>query len=142
MPRGHMRSAPRRRLTGRSFQGLPIIDDPQAFEAFYLRHFERITSFLARRSHDPHEVADLTTEVFLVVLKKAHTFRSDRGSEIGWLYGIARNVRNDSRRSRLRREAASRRLAGRRDLHVDDVGELIEGIDACAPAQARDPRRH
>ncbi len=32
--------------------------DPEAFEAFYRRHFDEVTRVLARRVADPHQVAD------------------------------------------------------------------------------------
>jgi RNA polymerase sigma-70 factor (ECF subfamily) len=117
-------------------KGLPIVGDSEAFEAFYLRHFDRVTVFLARRTDDPHEVADLTAEVFLAALESAHTYRPDLGGEVGWLYGVARNVLNAERRRRDRRRGAAQRLNGRRLLEDDDVAELIDRIDACAPARA------
>ncbi|MEV0390991.1 sigma factor-like helix-turn-helix DNA-binding protein [Nonomuraea sp. NPDC050643] len=45
-----------------------IATDPDAFEAFYRRHVDAITSFLARRVADPNTVADLVAEVFVAVL--------------------------------------------------------------------------
>jgi len=47
---------------------------------------------MARRIDDPHMVADLVAEVFIAVLDSAHTYRPGLGSEIGWLYGVARNL--------------------------------------------------
>ncbi|MEU6714992.1 sigma factor [Nonomuraea sp. NPDC046802] len=76
----------------------------QAFESFYLRHFEAITRFVARRVADPHAVADLTAEIFLVAPHSRHTYRPGRGSETGWLYRVARNVLSAERR-RSEREA-------------------------------------
>lgn len=46
--------------------------DPEAFEAFYRRHAERVSRFVARRVADPHTVDDLTTEVFLAVSRTLH----------------------------------------------------------------------
>ncbi|MET9243841.1 sigma factor [Nonomuraea sp. NPDC003709] len=66
--------------------------DSAAFEAFYRRHVEGITRFLARRVDDPHMVADLVADVFLAAMESAHTYRPGRGSEVAWLYGVARNT--------------------------------------------------
>ncbi|MEV5411518.1 sigma-70 family RNA polymerase sigma factor [Thermopolyspora sp. NPDC052614] len=110
-------------------------EDPAAFEAFYRRHFDAVTRFLARRVADPHQVADLTAEVFLAVLDTSHTYRPDRGSEIAWLYGVAHNIVQAERRRAARELRATRRIAGRRLLDQDDVAHLEERIDAEAPAR-------
>ncbi|MFC4534284.1 RNA polymerase sigma factor [Sphaerisporangium dianthi] len=107
-----------------------IADDPEAFEAFYRRHFDEVTRFLARRVADPHLVADLVAEVFLAVLDSAHTYRPGKGSETGWLYGVARNTMLAERRRAARELRAGGRLAGRRLLQPDDVVLLEERIDA------------
>jgi RNA polymerase sigma-70 factor (ECF subfamily) len=109
--------------------------DPAAFEAFYRRHFDAITRFLARRVADPHTVADLTAEVFLAVLDSAHTYRPDRGSEIAWLYGVARNTLLAEFRRAARERQVNSRIAGRRLLDTDDVLRLEERIDAESPAR-------
>ncbi len=68
---------------------LPIARDPAAFEAFYRRHVTDVTRFVARRTADPHTVADLTAEVFLAVIGSAHTYSASRGTQRAWLNGIA-----------------------------------------------------
>ncbi|MEV7804908.1 RNA polymerase sigma factor [Microbispora sp. NPDC088329] len=109
--------------------------DPDAFEAFYRRHVDAVTRFLARRADDPHTVADLTAEVFLAVLDSAHTYRPDRGSEIAWLYGVARNTVLAQRRRTARELRATSRIAGRRLLDADDIARLEERVDAESPAR-------
>ncbi len=109
--------------------------DPAAFEAFYRRHFDDVTRFLARRVADPHAVADLTAEVFLAVLDSAHTYRPSRGSESAWLYGVARNTLLAERRRSARELRATSRVAGRRLLESDDIARLEERIDAESPAR-------
>jgi len=42
--------------------------DPDALEAFCTEHVTAVTRFVARRVADPHTAADLTAEVFLVVI--------------------------------------------------------------------------
>lgn len=112
-----------------------VVSDPDAFEAFYRRHVIVVSRFLARRVVDPQLVADLTAEVFHEVIRSAHTYRAGRGSELGWLYGIARNVlANDRRREGLRLRA-ERGAAGRRLLDDDDIARLEERIDAESAAR-------
>ncbi|MQY03085.1 RNA polymerase sigma factor [Actinomadura macrotermitis] len=104
--------------------------DPAAFEEFYRRHIEAVSRFVARRTDDPHAAADLTAEVFLAAIDSAHTYRPAAGSEIGWLYGVARNVLAAERRRAARERRAVGRVAGRRLLDAEDIARLVERIDA------------
>jgi RNA polymerase sigma factor (sigma-70 family) len=113
-----------------------VVHDPVAFEAFYRRHIAAVSRFLARRVADPHLVADLTAEVFHAVLRSAHSYRPDRGSELGWLYGIARNTLANHRRHEAVRLRAEKDAAGRRLLDDDDIACLEERIDAESAARS------
>ncbi|MGI5200509.1 RNA polymerase sigma factor [Spirillospora sp. CA-108201] len=104
--------------------------DPGAFEDFYRRHVGRVTSFVARRVGDPHTAADMTAEVFVAMIDSAHTFRPAAGSEIGWLYGVVRNVLAAEQRRSARELRVTGRIAGRRLLDADDIARLKERIDA------------
>jgi RNA polymerase sigma factor (sigma-70 family) len=112
-----------------------IATDPEAFEAFYRRHVEAVALFLARRVADPHTVADLVADVFLAALDSAHTYRSGLGSEIGWLYGVARNTLSAESRRAVRELRLANRIGGRRLLDADDVSRMEDRIDAEAPAR-------
>jgi RNA polymerase sigma-70 factor (ECF subfamily) len=114
---------------------LAIATDPDAFEAFYRRHVEAVTRFMARRVDDPHLAADLVADVFVAVLDSAHTYRPGRGSETGWLYGVARNALSAERRRAARERRLLRRISGRRLLDADDVAGLEDRIDAERPAR-------
>ncbi|WP_129842622.1 sigma-70 family RNA polymerase sigma factor [Streptomyces sp. RFCAC02] len=107
-----------------------VARDPALFEEFYRRHIDAVTRFLARRVDDPHTVADLTAEVFLAAIDSAHTYDAARGSEIAWLYGIARNTVAAERRRAARATAAATRIAGRRLLAADDIARLEERLAA------------
>ncbi|MET7709399.1 sigma-70 family RNA polymerase sigma factor [Micromonospora sp. NPDC005413] len=109
--------------------------DPVAFEAFYRQHLEAVGRFVARRVNDPHLAADLTADVFLAVVESAAGYRPDRGSQIGWLFGVARNVIGDERRRAAQRLRVTGRLAGRRDLSTDDIARIEERIDAESAAR-------
>jgi RNA polymerase sigma-70 factor (ECF subfamily) len=45
--------------------------DPAAFTQFYRAHVDDVTRFVARRVADPHQVADLTAQVFVAVIDAA-----------------------------------------------------------------------
>ncbi|TXK35730.1 RNA polymerase sigma factor [Nonomuraea sp. C10] len=107
-----------------------IARDPAAFEVFYRRHAESVSRFVARRVTDPHTVDDVTTEVFLAAIDTAGSYRPERGSEVAWLFGIARNVVAIEQRRAARELHKTGRAAGRRDLDADDIARLEERIDA------------
>jgi RNA polymerase sigma factor (sigma-70 family) len=113
-----------------------IADDPQVLEAFYRRHVGAVNRFIARRVDDPYRTADLTAEIFMAAIGSAHTYREASGTELGWLYGIARNVLSGDRRRAAREQAAAGRFAGRRLLDDDDIARLEDRIDAESAARA------
>jgi RNA polymerase sigma-70 factor (ECF subfamily) len=112
-----------------------IAHDPDAFEAFYRRHVADVSRFVARRVDDPYTAADLTADVFLAIIDSAHTYRPDRGSIVGWVYGVAHNVVAAERRRAQREATAGRRVAGRRLLDAADIARLEERIDAESSAR-------
>jgi RNA polymerase sigma factor (sigma-70 family) len=112
-----------------------IARDPDAFEAFYRCHVVEVTRFIARRVDDPYTVADLTADVFLAIIDSAGTYRPERGSVVGWVFGVARNVVSAERRRALRETAATRRIAGRRPLDPADIVRIEERIDAESSAR-------
>ncbi|GGS58486.1 DNA-directed RNA polymerase sigma-70 factor [Planobispora rosea] len=105
-------------------------EDPAALEAFYRRHVDAVMRFVVRRVSDPHLAADLTADVFLAAMDSAHTYRPGRGSEIAWLYGVARNVMAAQQRKAIREVRVTSRISGRRLMDDDDLGRMEERIDA------------
>ncbi|SDH47353.1 RNA polymerase sigma-70 factor, ECF subfamily [Sinosporangium album] len=104
--------------------------DPTAFEAFYRKHNEAVSRFVARRITDPHTANDVTTEVFLAAIDSAGGYRPERGGELAWLLGIARNVTAAELRRAARELHKNGRASGRRPLDTDDIARLEEQIDA------------
>jgi RNA polymerase sigma-70 factor (ECF subfamily) len=91
---------------------------------------QEVTAYFARRTADSQTVADLTADTFVRAITSFATFDPGRGSHRGWLFGIARRVfaQHCERISRGRDVVV--RLAGRRELDADEVGELVVRIDA------------
>lgn len=100
------------------------------FERVYRAHVEEVTAYFARRTADPQNVADLTADTFVRAITSFATFDPARGSPRGWLFGIARHVfaRYCERVSRSRDVVG--RLAGWRELDIDEAAELVVRIDA------------
>lgn len=100
------------------------------FERLYRAQIGAVTAYFARRSTQPQTVADLTADTFVQAIVSFAGFDPRRGSERSWLFGIARRVyagHCEAHSHQLERVA---RLAGRRELDADQIGELLERIDA------------
>ena len=79
--------------------------DPAAFTQFYRAHVDDVTRFVARRVADPHQVADLTAQVFVAVIDAAPRYRGSFGGPRTWLYGIVVNTGAGDDKVDLLREA-------------------------------------
>jgi RNA polymerase sigma-70 factor, ECF subfamily len=84
--------------------------DASATEALYELYADRLYRYLLARTGDPDAAADLTTELFLRVMKHVGRFRLNQqrpaASFSAWLYRIAGNLATDYHRARrLRAEA-------------------------------------
>jgi RNA polymerase sigma factor (sigma-70 family) len=105
-------------------------DAAAEFELLYRAQVDAITAYFARRSSDPQTVADLTADTFVQAIASFGTFDPRRGGGRGWLFGIARRVHAGHCEARSRQNEKVARLAGRRELEPDQVGELLDRIDA------------
>jgi RNA polymerase sigma-70 factor (ECF subfamily) len=100
------------------------------FEEIYRANVGAITAFFARRTSDPHTVADLTSDTFVEAITAFGTFDPSRGTARAWLFGIARHVHLRHCGQQISGRNALRQLAGRRELDGDQVEELLRRIDA------------
>ncbi|MFL6111517.1 MAG: RNA polymerase sigma factor [Catenulispora sp.] len=109
----------------------PADHDPAVgFEHLYRSQIDAVTAYFARRSTDPQTVADLTADTFVEAITSYTTFDPRRGTERAWLFGIARRVFAEHCEAHARARERTARLAGRRELAADHVGELLDRIDA------------
>ena len=132
---------------GQLLQAVAACDD-QAFSAFYRRHLGMVVGWCLRRTGDPELAADLTAEVFAVVLEGAARYERRGETAVGWLLGIARNVLGHSIRSgqvdaRARRRlgvpalcAEDEDLARVLDLADDRTGEVADLLAGLPPDEA------
>ena len=100
------------------------------FERIYRAQVDAVTAFFARRSADPQTVADLTADTFVQVIVSFGTFDPGKGSARAWVFGIARRVYAAYCEAHSQQRDKVVRLAGRRELDTDQVGELLDRIDA------------
>ena len=87
-------------------------------------------AYFARRSRDPQVVADLTADTFVAVITGLGTFDPRKGTARAWMFGIARRVYASHCEAHSQQQHKLQRLAGRRELEPDQVGELLDRIDA------------
>lgn len=100
------------------------------FERLYRANVEAVTAYFARRSADPQVVADLTAETFVTAITSFGSFDPSRGGARAWVFGIARHVYAGYCEAYGQQQSRLQRLAGRRELEPDHVGELLDRIDA------------
>jgi RNA polymerase sigma factor (sigma-70 family) len=100
------------------------------FERLYRANVDAVTAYFARRSVDPHLVADLTADTFVMAITSFGSFDPGKGSARAWVFGIARHVYAAHCEAYGQQQDRLRRLAGRRDLEPDQVEELLDRIDA------------
>jgi len=65
--------------------------DEKAFLEFYRRHQGSVYRFALQMSGKTEIAEEVTQDVFMVVMKSAKRYDSERGSVAAFLYGIARN---------------------------------------------------
>lgn len=109
-----------------------IATDPEIFEAFYREHVDAIQGFVTRRVGDRERAADLTAEIFLAAISAAHRYRPSRGAPKAWLYGIARTVVANDRRTTRRERVREERLHAATLLDEDDAAQIEARIEAAA----------
>jgi RNA polymerase sigma factor (sigma-70 family) len=119
-------------VTDRTVQTPPTAGAGAAaeFERLYRANVEAVTAYFARRSADPHVVADLTADTFVVVITSFGSFDPRKGTVRAWVFGIARHVYASYCQAYSQQQDKMQRLAGRRDLDADQVEELVDRIDA------------
>ena len=109
--------------------------DPEHLESFYREHLPFVRHYVARRLDDPGDIADVTADIFLRVIKSAATYRADLGPSRAWLTGIARNAVAEHLRVSAQYEATARRLGGRRWLDEDSADRIVQRVAAEADAR-------
>jgi RNA polymerase sigma factor (sigma-70 family) len=100
------------------------------FERLYRANVDAVMAYFARRTRDPQVVADLTADTFVAVITSFDAFDPRRGTARAWMFGIARRVYASYCEAHSQQQHKLQRLAGRRDLEPDQVGELLDRIDA------------
>jgi RNA polymerase sigma-70 factor (ECF subfamily) len=79
--------------------------DPEKFDYFYDRYFDRIFEYAFWQTGDHDQAADVANETFMLAWERRGQFRWQGYSLGAWLFQIARSLTNrDRRRVQLRQE--------------------------------------
>lgn len=92
------------------------------FESVFAEHYDDVLAYALRRS-DGQTAQDVVAETFLVAWRRLDAVPDD---PLPWLYGVARRVLANQRRSAARRDALARRVAADAapaDLDTPAVGD-------------------
>ncbi|MBB6347935.1 sigma-70 family RNA polymerase sigma factor [Nonomuraea muscovyensis] len=77
-------------------------DDRSRFEAVYRRTYEQILGYAVRRCSSPEDAADVVAETYVVAWRRMTELPDGEAGRL-WLYGVARRVLANHRRSERRR---------------------------------------
>ncbi len=109
----------------------PALPRPQcaeqiAFDALYRQHADRLYGFCLRRTGDAALADEMRAIVFLEVWRRRRDVDLSSRPVAPLLYGVARNVLRNQRRSVSRRDAALRSLGRLQRGCAEDVGECVQ----------------
>lgn len=99
-------------------------DAERRFRALYDGSFSAVLGYALRRVEQPADAADVVSEVFLVAWRRYD--EAPAGDARPWLFGIARLVLSNARRSGRRRERLGARLRG--SLGADVMPDPAIGV--------------
>ena len=94
------------------------------FEQLYRATRDDVFAYVATMLRDRAAAEDVTAAAFERAYRKQRTYKSKRGSERAWLFGIARNAALDELRRRKRRAALE---ADPEDLNAVAPDEHADG---------------
>ncbi len=93
------------------------------FEQFFRAHYARVLAYILRRLPDRAAAEDLAAETFLIAWRRRDDIPDD---PVPWLFVVARNGLNNSRRSAQRRDELAQRLGAEAATSGVDADPLDE----------------
>jgi RNA polymerase sigma factor (sigma-70 family) len=108
------------------------------FEALYEANYHRILGYALRRTRSD-QAADIVAETFLVAWRRLEEVPAGR-SALLWLYGVARRItanqkRSEQRRERLAEKARMERITEGADAEGDLVGAAASAFAKLGPRE-------
>jgi RNA polymerase sigma-70 factor (ECF subfamily) len=100
--------------------------DKAAFSALFRRHYDEIFRYCARRLPDRSTAEDVTSQVFLKMVKSFDQFMGDESGFRCWLFRIACNEINSYYRKSARHAKAMDKLRQESKPQVDDADDNLD----------------
>ncbi len=95
--------------------------DREALAALYRRHFERIARYVVRRIRHAEEAEDVTSQVFMSMVRGLPKWKSGGAPFTAWLFRLATNaIISWNRRQKIRRWIG---------LSIDPVSSILREMD-------------
>lgn len=111
--------------------------DLRRFETLFLDHADAVLAYAARRS-DPDTAQEILGDTFVVAWRRLAAVPDPA---LPWLFGVARRVLANERRSTRRAQALTLRLVREPRSHADEpTDEVDERLSAQAALQLLPPR--
>jgi RNA polymerase sigma-70 factor (ECF subfamily) len=104
--------------------------DTDAFGCFYRRHEALVLAYAFHRCRNASDVADLVGDTFIGALRSAGRFDERDGDAVPWLLTIAWRALAHQRRSFLRRQRLTHRLASLPTFCADEAEAVAAALDA------------
>ena len=105
--------------------------DPEAFGAFYDRHWASVLRWFLAHTRSPHTAAELAAETFAQALASLHRFDPGRGTGTSWLFGIAAHQYHHLLRDgEVDRRHRARYWMTTPVVTADDAERIVELADA------------
>jgi len=111
-------------------EAAPAVDDDQRrealsrFEGIYESHYRALTAYARRRTSDAGDAQDVVAETFTIAWRRMAEVPAGDAA-LPWLYGVARRVLSNQRRSTRRRNDLSGRLGAQPAGTAELEGEVI-----------------
>ena len=102
--------------------------DEEEFDHLYSEHWREVLGYALRRTGSPSDAADVASEVFLVVWRRRDEVPGPDEFR-PWLYGVARNVLLNHRRSGHRRERLGALLLTAVEVQHPDTAQIVVDRD-------------
>ena len=103
--------------------------DERRLEKLAEVHGPRVLAYLARRTNDPADAADVFQAVLIAAWRRLSDVPDDDQAALAWLFGTARHCLANHWRGQTRRLHATERLRGTFRLATADVAGLAPGVN-------------